>query len=837
MESSTLPSSSPLRFPSTDIPDDESVGHDLPRTPRQNENGLNMLEDGEVHDERSPPGNQQQSRVWHAIETPHEHRNPEDEHDPHPTRFSAPSLRKRYWGGSQDSEERARSMRRPRHCEAGPREPSQVTLPPIAEFLSNPWSGMNASNLTQRELSHPMASSMPYERRERGSDRSFTARSRYSIDSRANVSGQAPTPHNGTPLSLETNKSPLLCRVDECGRNTEKLTRAAEWVAQTDEEGMRVDEDDAESSALLQAPAGSRTRKHGEQADNLRDVLADPAQRLQTTGHPDSSMQWRGGYAPRYWDQDARDSNGRRRVPAVEDWSARASQDADDATYLPIPHTKAWQYQQDQLRNRVRDPRDGDEEGVPRHTPSLNRAVSPAGYRRQAAEHEGAATHAYARSEAPGGTHAFSTQDGMRRENWQQETSCDRRGRTQDDIFMDEGADWRDYGMLPTAVTRAPRDEGVPTLAEDPKNERWNVHFDDAERLVSGQSARWQQELWPDASSVIFAAYNYKYTSNGHVNRHVENAVTVIVKYVTVEDDFYVVPPHPDPTRELSARDLPFTWGIRGLTPRGAAKMTDIRIASSQGVSIITYSKRLSNPKWVLGLVGFLRPDAKVIAEAVLEVLQEPRTLEWIAHMAGSNRNLRAIPSDERVDFILSTLEVKIAQLDQSDFMANIYMEPPTDDMADFRVWAAHLHTREYNNFRNGIGKASPVYYCGGCRGVDHDTMKCTIPDMKGWQGTSQGASSHTTEMINTKREARGGRSDQGPGSGTWEGGVRGGRGRGAGAGQYGRGGRGGPGRGANGRMHTPAGQEKWHGGRQPTQQRNRYLQQWMDDTRGEWRM
>ncbi|KAI0699323.1 hypothetical protein C8T65DRAFT_742613 [Cerioporus squamosus] len=255
----------------------------------------------------------------------------------------------------------------------------------------------------------------------------------------------------------------------------------------------------------------------------------------------------------------------------------------------------------------------------------------------------------------------------------------------EDEPMEDEGG-WRDYGVLPTAVAQAPRGETVPVLADNPRDLRWVVHFDDPERIVGGQSAGWQQKMWDDPTAVIFTAYNYRYTPHGVVNRHVEGAVTTIVTHATGETNFHIVPPHPDPTRKLNVRDLPFTWGIRGLTARGAARMKSIRVALTQGVSIITYPRRLDIPRWVCGLVGFLRPDVEVIKAAVLDVLQEPEMYEWIVRMTRDSRSLRMIPTEDRADYVLGTLEVQIADLDKGDFMANVYMTPPTDEMADFRA-------------------------------------------------------------------------------------------------------------------------------------------------------
>ncbi|KAI0689461.1 hypothetical protein C8T65DRAFT_746176 [Cerioporus squamosus] len=575
----------------------------------------------------------------------------------------------------------------------------------------------------------------------------------------------------------------------------------------------------------------TRTGRSGGATNGLREVFADPPPRALATGRRDGETKWRGGYAPRHWDHSIPGSDGRHRVPAVEDWGTHDTPSTNNMTFAPIPHTKAWQYQHEQRRNQAKRTRstNGDDaasycQAARRTRPISVRDGSISEHDTTSAASRRASVRAFPRT-------AEGDADVEQRTH---NVDATWRDEELEDAPMHDMEDWRDYEMLPTAVAMAPQHEGVPTLAENPRDRRWVVHFDDPERLVSGQSAGWQQTLWSDPTAVIFTAYNYRFTSNGVVNRHVEGAAATLVTYVTGETAFHIVPPHPDPTRRLSARELPFTWGIRGLTSRGAAMMTAIRVASSNGVSIITYPRRLGNPKWVCGIVGFLRPDVAVIRAAVLEVLQGSEMLEWITRMARSCRSLRTISSEDRTAYILSTLEVRIADLDKGDFVANVFMEPPTDDMAEFRTWVTALRRCEFNNFLNGTGVTRAIYYCGGCRGVDHDTMKCPFPDMEGWQGTRQGALSHTAEILDTRRDAppgsRGGASRGGS--------MRGGRPYGGrewetGGSQHGRDGRDNPGHGEGWRTRTPVGRSQRSGGHQQPQQRRRYQVFDQDERRG----
>ncbi|RDX44939.1 hypothetical protein OH76DRAFT_1486675 [Lentinus brumalis] len=828
-----------MRFPSTDIPDVEYTDGTTLQGAQPADTEAVAVEEGEFYEEATPPSNQR----WAIERRTHESTDQRDDssngrHAP-PSHQPAPSQRKRHWGGSQGSEERSRPTRRPRWDEASP-ELRPMRLPSIAELLSNPWDGSGPPGGEQNGI-QPVATSTPKPalRATTGDDRS--QHSIYVMDSQGNASGKPPTPFS------RANTTPGAARhavLPEYERKADRMSRTADWAARANDGNMWVDEDDVDSSALLQ-PLSSQKSKHlrGRNHD-LGETLADPPSPQPRHDRFSEDVDRRGGRAPSFWNDGAPAPDGRNRASAADDWEADADRSAANATFFPIPNTKAWQHQQEARRARATQARGWDGAPATRDAAQVragDQGTQDYNTRERVAREHAAEMHDDSRMSSTTSPHAYaralSGVPGYERQG--RATSTGWNEDAVDDVPMHNADDWRDYEMLPTAVAQGPRGEGAPTLAANPRDGRWTVHFDDPERLICGQSGDWQRRMWQDPSAVIFTAYNYRYTPHGVVNRHVEAAVTAIVKYVTRETKFYVVPPHPDPKRKLSVRDLPFSWGIRGLSKEGAARMTSIRIASSLGVSIVTYPRRLGNPRWVCSLVGFLRPDTQVIKAAVLEVLQEPAMYAWIERMVRDSRSLRSIPREERTEYILNTLEVRIASLDDGDdFMANVYLEPPTDDMAEFRTWVAALRGEEFNNFTNGTGTARKIYYCGGCRGVDHDTMQCPLPEMDGWQGTRQGAQSHTAEFLDTKKDAsRGTRGGNARGGGASGGQTRGGR-QGDGAeNRFDKNGWGAPGRGGGWRTHAQAGRSPWAGGYQQQHPSRRHqTPQWSDESRGDWR-
>ncbi|RDX52341.1 hypothetical protein OH76DRAFT_1416864 [Lentinus brumalis] len=826
-EESSLPSSSPISFPSTDIECSPPGRAANPSALFQFDGCESMdFEDGELH-EAAPPANQQaMTEDERAMLRELDQLNGEQYASHRRDSVPIQRNRKRSWGGSQGSEEMSRTARRARRDEATPAAQS-YGLPPIAEMLANPWGEFGMAEDAQERNTRPLACSTPRNVSQYDTKARYPLNSRFSFDSQANVSGNPPTPFARANTTLDSKPSP------RAGTDRQE-DNGIPWATSRDrhDDGQRMlidtpDEDDEESS-LLRTPPGPRTRRYSASAADLRRTLADPPSANEKAG---GNRTWQGGYAPHFWNQEAIGPNGKSRIPAVEDWGADGDGSVHGDTFSPIPHTKAWHYQQEMLENRERRAREAGDWDDQTHASFDERSRSAAapgtGAEREPTRMRSQAT-GYAQR-APFGDVAWRDDE-------------------DDAMRADISKDWRNFDMVPTAVALGPCTKDEPTLVENPRDKKWEVHFDDPERLVCGQSVEWQREMWKDESAVIFSAYNYRYTTNGVVNRHVESAVTAITSYVTGENRFYVVPPDLDQRHALDTRDLPFIWGIRGLTAEGAARMAAIRVASSQGVSIITYPKRLRNPRWTCSLVGFLRPDVDVIRDAFLLALQDPKMREWLTKMTNASVSLRRIPREQRVDYILSTVEVRIADLDGGDFMANVYVEPPTDDMAEWREWVAYLRTRKYNNFRNGTGTARQVYWCAGCRGVDHDTMRCPFPEMKGWQGTGVGAKSHTSELLGTRRgRPEAGRGGVVRGGGTWTSAPRDGGDWSAGSGRHRSDGRDSARRNDGWRGRTPTGRPPWSGGHaaqrqhqsQRPQQSQRWnqTQQWADMSTGGWRM
>ncbi|KAI0689462.1 hypothetical protein C8T65DRAFT_746177 [Cerioporus squamosus] len=170
------------------------------------------LEDGEVQEGATPPSNQQQFRSRNTSWAMRERDTCANEQNTPSIHLSTNSQRKRHWGGSQGSEEQARSIRRPRHGEPSFEQPS-LRLPPIAELLANPWGGPIVFGGENQRNSRPLACSTPQNASSCDALENRTAHPRYDADSQANVSGKPPTPFSKANTTFEPARPHMVLNV------------------------------------------------------------------------------------------------------------------------------------------------------------------------------------------------------------------------------------------------------------------------------------------------------------------------------------------------------------------------------------------------------------------------------------------------------------------------------------------------------------------------------------------------------------------------------------------------------------------------------------------------
>ncbi|RDX51757.1 hypothetical protein OH76DRAFT_1417118 [Lentinus brumalis] len=670
-----------------------------------------QYEDGEVaeKEDRGPLPNQEANRARESEEARErmkrldgitsEHQRPFSQH------VEGPTARKRSWTGSTVSEEDRRSARRPRV--ASRERPFPTTLPSIRDMIENPWGRAGDEGTRSFNIPPSVTMSTPV------TSSALRKVSPFFHDELADVSGHPPTLRGS---SIDSS-APGSARYEE-GSRLGNISRASSKIRAA---GMEIDDDqDLDEYSLLERPPGrsqgqdcGRREEAGVGPWNLRDALSEHESGYSGMNYRNHEELLRGGYRPREQENSTREERDEGVEPEETSYEDGMEGIQGRSIYSALPNTKAWEYRQG-LRREMN-------EGQTQHE-------TPRRMQERAGDNTSQLKSA--------GRSRFD-----RRENDDEERGDETRGEAAE-------LEWwqaRKTTRLPTALLGEEEAEDVPKVANSPHSDRWSVHLSDPEERYAGMSKEWMRSVWMDEDPIVlFTVFNYRFTKNQEINRHIETNVTAITTYLTGETDFHVVPPDPEWRHEVNVRDLPVLWVIRGLPVAAAWEMIKLRVISARGVSIITHPKAIENPKLVCGLAGFLRPDIKTTKAAVLSVLETDYMQRRLTDLVRTNEVMGHLSIKRRVEKVVDSLDVRFMATKEDGYVANIFMLPPTDDIDEWRKWVEEMRAYRYNVFLNGTGVARKPFWCGGCRGVDHEELECPFPKMKGWKGPQAGARSHS---------------------------------------------------------------------------------------------
>ncbi|KAI0684742.1 hypothetical protein C8T65DRAFT_518353, partial [Cerioporus squamosus] len=263
------------------------------------------------------------------------------------------------------------------------------------------------------------------------------------------------------------------------------------------------------------------------------------------------------------------------------------------------------------------------------------------------------------------------------------------------------------------------------------------VHRDDPETLIRGMAREWLREMWRDTPGTNFFAevYNYRYTEDDAHHRRVAETLRRAVEFTSGETDFDVVPLEPEEGHRLRARDLPMVWAICGLTPQGVARSLARSTWSFAAISFVVMPRSPTIPTWMFMLEGFLNDNERNIRAALMRVLEEPETYDWMGRMVATNPDFAGWTVDDAVSEVLRTLQIESMQLSNGNYVTNVFMRSPTRDPHEWRRWVAALRTRRYRSFANGTRHVRYTAPCTGCGGVSHPVHLCPFPRIPGWNG------------------------------------------------------------------------------------------------------
>ncbi len=325
-----------------------------------------------------------------------------------------------------------------------------------------------------------------------------------------------------------------------------------------------------------------------------------------------------------------------------------------------------------------------------------------------------------------------------RREEEQARPTEDREPR----LHANEGErDWdEEEGEIMPTVLNARPGQADRAMAE-PTEGFPRIHCDDPETRIRGMAMEWVEEIWSDPpnTTVLVDIFNYQNREDDAYNRRISETLRAYLERISGESGFDVVPPEADTRPNVRARDLPTMWAIRGLSPDGVARATRTHVWSFPGLSFFTFPRATTMPHWVCMLEGFLDGNVERILRAVKRELTEREMVKWIARMVRSNPSFHGYTTAEAIHAIISSARVEVIQMGNGNYLANVFIRPPTRDVHEWRDWVAELRSRRYRTFANGTGRVRHVVLCSGCRSVCHLSHICPFPRLRGWNGPDQG--------------------------------------------------------------------------------------------------
>lgn len=315
-------------------------------------------------------------------------------------------------------------------------------------------------------------------------------------------------------------------------------------------------------------------------------------------------------------------------------------------------------------------------------------------------------------------------------------TSGENRGEAHVDYEVDGGEDGE---ILPTMIGADARREGRPT--DPPEGGFPRIYRDDPEARLRGMAVDWVREIWtdPQGTSVLLDIFNYQHSDDDTYIRLISEMITAYVEETTGESGFDVVPPEAESRERVRARDLPTTWAIRGLSPRSTRMLTTRGVWSFPGITFMASPRTTPIQSWICALEGYVGGNPDKIRAAAIRVLTEDRMRDWIETMVEGNPDFRGRSREEAAEAVLDSVRVETMQMANGNYVANVFIRPPTRDVREWRRWAAALRERRYPSFTIGTGRVRYVAACSGCHSVAHPTHLCPFTRLQGWNGPTLG--------------------------------------------------------------------------------------------------
>ncbi|KAI0715288.1 hypothetical protein C8Q76DRAFT_796060 [Earliella scabrosa] len=292
-----------------------------------------------------------------------------------------------------------------------------------------------------------------------------------------------------------------------------------------------------------------------------------------------------------------------------------------------------------------------------------------------------------------------------------------------DDDDADEG------GWIPAAVTRG-RGREEEALDEDPSLVPMSVfrriQYSDLEGLLRGLDDRWVRTMWrdPQNTTALVNIFNYAYTTSTAVNRTTAMALREAVRQITGERAFHVVPPDPAPGAAQSGRP-PILWAIRGLSVVGWTSLVRFGLWTSGAISFHAMPTTLELPDWLLSLENLTSDDPREIERTVRGTLERGAPHAHIRALIQGNREFANMTTEDAFRSVMATLRIQVLTLGNGNLIANVYMRSPTRSATRWREWVALLRAMSFGIYLGATAHPRRIAMCAGCHSVDHPTHLC----------------------------------------------------------------------------------------------------------------
>ncbi|KAH9857853.1 hypothetical protein C2E23DRAFT_855807 [Lenzites betulinus] len=314
-------------------------------------------------------------------------------------------------------------------------------------------------------------------------------------------------------------------------------------------------------------------------------------------------------------------------------------------------------------------------------------------------------------------------------------------------------------GGMGVAAMRTPSQQAPPatampvsplTFTQPPRGGFPCIHQAHPEGLIEGLEPTRVHDLWDEelerseGPPVLITTYNQGYPKPGQVGSTTSDIARVI-KEITKESGFVVIPPEPQRTSEGTPLSAPKAWVIRKLSPTAINRILSQPVWSCDLITIMVHDRSLELPTYLATFGGYAHNSEDTITTTIRAAFASAPILPYIKELVSANPEYHDVGTDEAAEAILGTLRVDIRALTNGNYTAAVYCASPTASGAKWAEWKSFIASLTFMSRVNPPARARLPERCEGCHGSDHATRDCPFQEIQGWNPPDPGAASTAT--------------------------------------------------------------------------------------------